>query len=224
MKRGEYKGSTMKSLIITSLFLLFTIPALAGQHQVLKVIDGDTIDIMYIGKKERIRLLNVDTPESVHPDHSRNTAMGRKAADYTKSRLYAQTVDLEFQSKKRGLYGRLLAYVILDGRNFNIDLVRMGWSPYYTKYGTSKLHHADFVSAEKHARAHRLNIWESPQGAYTKSKKLPVTPGTYHGNVKSQKFHQPGCRHYNCRKCTRAFSSRAKAIAAGYSPCGICKP
>lgn len=107
----------MKKLIITTLFLLFTIPAMAGQHQFLRVVDGDTIDVLYIGKKERIRMLNVDTPESVHPDQSHNTAMGRKASAYTKARLIDKTVDLEFESKLRGKYGRLLAYVIVNGKN-----------------------------------------------------------------------------------------------------------
>ena len=62
------------SAIILSLCI--TIPAIAGQYQVTHVVDGDTIDVIYKGKKERNRMLNVDTPESVHPDQSRNTAMG----------------------------------------------------------------------------------------------------------------------------------------------------
>ena len=81
---------------------------MAGQYQVLKVIDGDTVDILYMGKKERIRMLNVDTPESVHPDATRNTAMGRKASAYTKSRLAGKTVDLEFQSELRESTGGCL--------------------------------------------------------------------------------------------------------------------
>jgi len=68
-----------KRLIYTILFFLFTLPCIAGQYEVLRVVDGDTIDINYNGTKERIRLLCVDTPESVHPDQSKNTAMVRKA-------------------------------------------------------------------------------------------------------------------------------------------------
>ena len=55
--------------------------------------------------------------------------MGRRASAYTESRPGGETVDLEFQAKKRGKYARLPADVILDGRNFNIELVRKGWSP-----------------------------------------------------------------------------------------------
>ncbi len=46
----------------------------------------------------------------------------------------------------------------------------------------------------------------------------------YHGNVSSKKFHQPGCRYYNCKSCTAEFSSRSAAVGAGYSPCGVCRP
>lgn len=48
--------------------------------------------------------------------------------------------------------------------------------------------------------------------------------GAFHGNVRSHKFHRPGCRYYRCRNCTAVFPSRKAAIAAGYEPCGICKP
>jgi micrococcal nuclease len=102
-----------------------------------------------IGKKERIQVLCVDTQESVHPDQSKNSEMGRKASKYTKERL----------SNK---YDRLLAYVILDGENFNLELVKKSWSPYYTKYGNSEKHHSEFVSAEKEARSNCLNIQEVP--------------------------------------------------------------
>ena len=59
-------------------------------------------------------------------------------------------------------YGRLLAYVFVDGKNLNIDLVRQGLSPYYTKYGKSQKYDHAFRSAEKLARKEKLNIWGDP--------------------------------------------------------------
>ncbi len=53
---------------------------LGGEHKVLRVVDGDTIVVDYHGKKEKIRMLCVNTPESVHPDTRRNTPMGKKAS------------------------------------------------------------------------------------------------------------------------------------------------
>ena len=115
----------LKKVFLTALFFsLFILPCFAGQYPVLRVVDGDTIDINYNGIKERVRLLCVDTPESVHPDQSKNTAMGKKASGYTKKRLTGQSVDLELEAKTRGKYDRLVAYVILDGVNYNLELVR----------------------------------------------------------------------------------------------------
>lgn len=139
----------------------FLLPGLAdaSEYRVAKVIDGDTIDILYKGRKERIRILCVNTPESVHPDRYKNSYMGWKASRFTKSRLSGKKAGLEFEKRKRGNYGRLLAYVIVDGENFNLELIRQGWSQYYTKYGASKKYHIRFKEAETSAKKEQLNIW-----------------------------------------------------------------
>lgn len=204
----------MKKLIITSLFLLFTIPALAGQHQVVKVVDGDTIDVLYMGKKERIRLLCVDTPESVHPDQSRNTEMGRKASAYTKSRLTGKSVDLEFESKLRGKYGRLLAYVILDGKNFNVELVREGWSPYYTKYGTSEHHHVEFQQAQKYAKAQGGNVWAA-QGLMQNRRKPRLRPGPIMATWRVTNSTGPGAGIMAAQNALWCFSREMKLWRLG---------
>ncbi|MCP4718004.1 MAG: hypothetical protein GY860_00990 [Desulfobacteraceae bacterium] len=222
----------MKKILFLVMFV-FVLPCFAGQYKVVKVVDGDTIDIDYKGKRERIRLLNVDTPESVHPDKARNTQLGKQASDYTKKRLSGKFVSLEFEGKKRGKYGRLLAYVILDKKNFNLELVQKGWSPYYTKYGKSKSYHDRFLLAQGQARKSKMNIWRSPaladanhpikiagptmQGSIAKT-------GLFHGNTNSHKFHGPDCRYFNCKACTKNFSSRNAALDAGYSPCLLCSP
>ncbi len=47
---------------------------------------------------------------------------------------------------------------------------------------------------------------------------------TYHGNLKSKKFHAPNCRYYYCKNCRKVFKSRSAAIQAGYVPCKVCRP
>jgi micrococcal nuclease len=141
--------------------------AIAGHYQVIRVVDGDTIVIRYNGKYEKVRLLCVNTPESVHHDKKQNIPMGKVAARYTQKKLldeYDRWIDLEFEIDRiRGNHGRLLAYVFVNGKNLNIDLVRQGLSPYYTKYGKSKKYHAEFRAAEKQARKEKLNIWGDPE-------------------------------------------------------------
>ena len=90
--------------------------------------------------------------------------MGKVASRYTQKKLTGKYVDLEFEIKKlRGNYGRLLAYVFVDGQNLNLDLVRQGLSPYYTKYGKSEKYDAEFRATEKQARKEKLNIWGDPE-------------------------------------------------------------
>ncbi|MFH2219457.1 MAG: thermonuclease family protein [Pseudomonadota bacterium] len=162
-------------LLLTALLIAYPVSAVAGRYKVIRVVDGDTIDInykddsdtldiTYKGRKERVRLLCVDTPESVHPDAKQNIPMGKVAADYAKKKLSGKHIALEFEGKLlRGDYGHLLAYVFVDGQNFNLDLVRQGLSPYYTQYGKSRKYDADFLAAEKLARKEKLNIWGDPE-------------------------------------------------------------
>ena len=151
------------SLLIT---LLIISPELtiAGQYKVVGIVDGDTIVVRYGGKYEKVRLLCVDTPESVHPDKKQNIPMGKVASSYTLKKVFDKNVSLEFEiDRLRGNHGHLLAYVFVDGRNLNLDLVRKGLSPYYTKYGKSEKYHAEFRAAEKLARIEKLNIWADPE-------------------------------------------------------------
>ena len=137
----------------TIIFVVTAAIAIARQYQVVWVVDGDTIVIRYNGRYEKVRLLCVvDTPESVHPDKKQNIPMGKVASIYAQKKLIGKSVALEFELKRlRGNYGRLLAYVFVDRQNLNLDLVRQGLSPYYTKYGKSEKYDAEFRAAEKQA-------------------------------------------------------------------------
>ncbi len=157
----RFKSSLLGARYIGIIFI-FIRPSIAEQYKVLHIVDGDTIDINYNGKKERIRLLCVNTPESVHPDKKQNIQMGIVASDYLKKKLSGKYIELEFEGRKRGKHGRLLTYVLEDSQNINLDLVKQGLSPYYTKYGLSEKYDDEFRDAEKYARTHKLNIWGDP--------------------------------------------------------------
>ena len=150
--------------LLTLFFVVIPGIVFAGQHQVIRVVDGDTIVINYGGKYEEVRMLCVNTPKPVHPDEKQNIPMGKVASRYTQKKLIGKYVNLEFEIKRlRGNHGRLLAYVFVDGQNLNLDLVMQGLSPYYTKYGKSKNYDAEFRVAEEQARKEKLNIWGDPE-------------------------------------------------------------
>ena len=122
-----------------------TAPIFDGPYKVVWVIDGDTIAVQKGENILRVRFLCVDTPESVHPDRSRNTEAGKLASEYTKNALQDRWVILEYEgSPKEDRYGRVLAYIHI---NFNVELVKQGHSDYYTKYGASKRYDTPFKEA-----------------------------------------------------------------------------
>lgn len=120
-----------------------------------RVVDGDTI-LVY---GEKIRLLNVDTEESVHPDKRKNTVFGKTTSNYVRSVLEKKVVTLECEGK--GRFGRKLCNVFLDGELFNARLVEEGWSKYYRKYGDSKNYHELFVRKQKLAKSNKLGVWKT---------------------------------------------------------------
>jgi micrococcal nuclease len=95
--------------------------------QVTAVIDGDTVDVAVAGRRERVRLLGVDTPETVDP-HKPVGCYGPEAAAFTNRRLAGRTVRLRFDRQRRDRYGRLLAYLEVGGRRFNDELLAGGYA------------------------------------------------------------------------------------------------
>lgn len=93
--------------------------------RVTRVVDGDTIEARIGGRDEDVRLIGVDTPETVKPD-TPVQCFGERASHFTKRRLTGRRVRLVFGVERRDVYGRLLAYVYFHGRFFNPILVRRG--------------------------------------------------------------------------------------------------
>jgi len=83
--------------------------------QVVRVVDGDTLIVRTSGGEDRLRLIGIDAPESVHADESRNTEEGVAASNFVKSIVQpGQTVYLQKDITNRDQYDRLLRYVWLE--------------------------------------------------------------------------------------------------------------
>jgi micrococcal nuclease len=93
--------------------------------RVTHVSDGDTITVELNGRSEDVRLIGIDTPETVDPDEPVQ-CFGPEASAFTHSRLEGATIELEPGAEQRDAYGRLLAYIYLDGRLYNAELARRG--------------------------------------------------------------------------------------------------
>ena len=100
--------------------------------EVTRVIDGDTFECVINGKTQKVRLIGVDTPESVHPDKNKNSEEGKKASDYTKEKLQGKKVGLEYDVQKNDKYGRILAYVWNESKMYNLEILEKGYAKVMT--------------------------------------------------------------------------------------------
>jgi micrococcal nuclease len=133
--------------------------------EVIDHVDGDTVRVRILqppeGVKpvETVRLLGVDTPETVHPSRPVER-FGKEASDFTRERLLGQGVYLAFDWDLRDRYGRLLAYIYTgDGGCFNTRLIREGYSHAYTRYPFQFME--EFRRLEEEAREGRQGLWNS---------------------------------------------------------------
>ena len=128
-------------------------------YKVARVVDGDTIKIEYDDKQLSIRLIGVDTPESVHSNSNKNIPEGVIASDYTKSRLENKEVKLEFDVQPRDKYNRLLAYVYIDGKMFNKELLEKGYGRVST-FPPNVKYVDDFIAIQKKAINNNKGFWD----------------------------------------------------------------
>jgi len=211
---------------------------------VTNVVDGDTFDIRIektdprvIYEIERVRLADVDSPEM-------NTPEGPPAKVYTTETLLNKRVWLDIDNKSgdgRDPYNRLLAVVYLEGLNgtintthpFNRLLVYAGFavvkdftnnefdpSNWWIENGTKDV---SVLIPAAGSKGDWLPCASEEEPCESTS---PATRGQFVGSLESDKYHYPSCRW--AKKILPEneiwFSSSEEARAAGYVPCGVCKP
>lgn len=105
-------------------------PAAPGETveaKVLRVVDGDTIEVSLDGRKEDVRYIGVDTPETVKPG-TPVQCFGPEASEFNHELVEGRSVRLTFDHELRDDYGRLLAYVFVGDRFVNAELVEGGYA------------------------------------------------------------------------------------------------
>jgi micrococcal nuclease len=102
-------------------------PPASGMAYVVRAIDGDTIEVRLDGRREDVRYIGVDTPETVKPG-TPVQCFGPRAHRFNARLVEGRRVRLEFGVERRDVYGRLLAYVHLGRRFVNAELVRLGFA------------------------------------------------------------------------------------------------
>jgi micrococcal nuclease len=122
-----------------------------------RIVDGDTVIITGVGA---VRLIGVDTPETVHPNKPVE-AFGKEASAFLRGLVLGQTVRMEYDVDRRDRYHRTLAYLYLaDGRLVNELIVREGYGHAYTQFPFKYLEH--FRQLERDAREQKRGLWREP--------------------------------------------------------------
>ena len=131
-----------------------------GVYRVLNVIDGDTIDISYNGKSERVRMIGLDTPETKDP-RKPVQCFGHEASQRMRDLVAGKNVRIEQDATQgeRDKYGRLLLYIYLeDGTNVAYKMIADGYGHEYT-YKIPYKYQTQFKAAQKDAENNKRGLW-----------------------------------------------------------------
>lgn len=129
-------------------------------YEVSKVTDGDTLHVTIDGTDERVRLIGINTPETVDP-RKEVQCFGKEASARMKELAEGKLVRLEYDDSQgmRDTYGRLLAYVYLeDGQMINRKMVAEGYAYEYT-YMAPYLYRDEFRQLQTLARTSKRGLW-----------------------------------------------------------------
>lgn len=223
-----------------------TKPSDAQAVQVERVIDGDTVDVRLNNQTVRLRLIGIDTPESVDP-RKPVQCYGIEASNYTKSLLLNQTVYLERDASQGeyDIYDRLLVYIWIDDTTlFNHKIIADGYAFEYT-YRLPYRYQSMFKAAQQTARSTSTGLWSPatcngdvntgvtttpvidrsptitsiPTATMTDADRAyPCQINQIKGNPDSMIYHIPSGRWYASTRNSRivCFDSEQEAIQAGY--------
>jgi endonuclease YncB( thermonuclease family) len=147
---------------VASVLALFMVvaPAMAADFtgEVIRVLDGDTIEVLHEEKPERIRLYGIDCPE-------KGQAFGQKAKQATSSLLFGK--DVRIESHGRDKHRRTLGTVFDGELNVNQELVKEGWCWWFRKFVPKD---QALKQLEQEAKGAKKGLWADPN---------PVPPGLY---------------------------------------------
>lgn len=132
-------------------------PGRGLEGPVVGVVDGDTIQVRLGERVEKVRYIGVDTPELRHPTRGEEPG-GREAAAVNRALVDGRRVRLELDVQERDRYGRLLAYVWVDERMVNAELVRRGLAQVMTVPPNVRYQH-QFVALQREAREAGRGLW-----------------------------------------------------------------
>ncbi|RAK16633.1 micrococcal nuclease [Anoxybacillus vitaminiphilus] len=220
---------TRRFILLVFIFVLFGCQQSSSKISavVLEVVDGDTLKVEINGKKETVRLLLIDTPESVHPTKPVQP-FGMEASHYVKKLLPKGTeVELELDIRERDKYGRLLSYVWVNGKMVNKLLLEQGYARVAYVFEPNTKYVDEFRAIQEEARKKELRIWSLENYATEQGFNDQSVNGqqcdkpTIKGNIRKdgeKVYHLPSSPQYSVTKAEVMFCTEEEAKSAGFRP------
>jgi micrococcal nuclease len=208
---------------------------------VIKVVDGDTLDVLVDGRKRRIRLIGVDTSELHESDKLIRDAKRSSCTEADLQELGAQatqfvlrllspsdSVRLEYSRRRYDDHQRILAFVWLsDGRLLNELLLCEGYAQARLHYVFRSDYRVRFQQCGQRAQVASKGLWAA--GCWTTVRGSQPSPprrslGVVRGNRKSRIYHLPECPHYHRLHSANVvdFATETEAQEAGYRKAKNC--
>jgi micrococcal nuclease len=132
-----------------------SLPAAESPHRVERIVDGDTL---VLAGGVRVRLIGVDAPEAAWDDRPAEPRADEATA-FVRDFIEGRDVRLEYDRERLDDYGRTLAYVFVEDRFLNEELIRAGLARAMTRFPYRSDRQRLFVAAEREAREHKRGIW-----------------------------------------------------------------
>lgn len=223
-------------LLLTGCNLAQSVDTAGGDSQlpveVLSVIDGDTIKILFDGEEKTVRYLLIDSPETNHPRLGEQP-YGKEATEENRKLLESGKVTIEFDEGDRlDDYGRLLAYLYVDGKSVQQQLLQTGQARVAYVFPPNTRYLEDFKKAEKQAKEQGLGIWEfenyatergfDSNAVHQKKKqnhKADPEKCSIKGNINSKGikiYHLPSSSSYEQTNPEKWFCSEEEARDSGF--------
>jgi len=189
------------------------------EYLVTKVVDGDTLTISKDGSSVTLRLIGIDTPETVHPSKPVE-CFGTQASNKAKDLLSGTYITLETDDSQGTYdkYQRTLAYVYLpDGTMFNKYMISEGYAYEYT-YGTPYKYQSEFKQAENSAKQNKKGLWADG----VCEEETPIPSQTTNTSTETESSSPVNTGNYSCSSniynCTN-FSTHSEAQSV-FEMCG----
>jgi endonuclease YncB( thermonuclease family) len=155
ISKTPYLRTILFPILVVVLVSLQT--AYGAEHEVTRVHDGDTIKVKGDSGELTIRLVGIDAPEKSKKKREPGQPFSQKAKEYLADLVLNRPVDIREYGVDR--YERMLGIVVLEGRDINLEMVKMGFAEVYRGKSAKGFDPVPYLYAEREAREAKKGMW-----------------------------------------------------------------